>query len=161
MQILIVVGLSILSFYLETFLFHTFGRFFWPNLSLILILFLNFSLGIRYSLLAAVLLGLLKDSLGTGFFGLNILSFVTCAFLATVLQRYIYQRGSYGARIVFMFVLVTIDFLVQFMFNIMKIELSFLLALRYVFLPEVLATLLVTNICFDQLKRCVLRFFVL
>lgn len=105
-------------------------------------------------------MGLFKDSLGTGFFGLHILSFVACAFMATFLQKYIYQRGSYSSRLIFMLVLILIDFSIQFAFNFMKVELSFLQALRYVFLPEVFATLLVTNICFDQLKRCVLRFFV-
>ena len=159
-KIFIVIGLVLISFIVEVLIYNLFGRMFLPSLSLILIVFINLSLGIRYSLLAALLSGLLKDSLGIDFFGTHMLSFVACAFLATVLQKYIYHRGSGFSRLVLVAVILLADFFIQFSLNLMSGEVPFAQAVKFILVPELVATLFLTNFYFDQLKKCVLRFFV-
>ena len=159
-RILIVLLLVIITFIAECLIFNFFGRIFLPNLSLILIMFINLSLGIRYSLLAAILSGAIKDSLGIGFFGTHMLSFVACAFVAVWLKKYIYLRGSNLSRLVLLASMVLTDFTVQFFLNLMSGEVPIVEAMRFVLIPELCATLLLANLCLTQLKKCVLKFFV-
>ena len=159
-KILIVFLLAIGCFVAEFMIFNLFGRIFLPNLSLILIMFINLSLGIRYGLFAAIISGVIKDSLGIGFFGSHTLSFVVCAFLAVYLQKYIYQRGSGLSRLILLGAMVGTDFLIQFFLNLMSGEVFIADALRFIFVPEILATLLLADFSFAGLKKCVLKFFV-
>jgi rod shape-determining protein MreD len=76
------VTLFVFLFFLaEFFLFNMAGRWFLPNMLLLSIIYFNLAFGIRYSILAAVLAGTLKDSFGAGIFGLNIFVFVVCAYM--------------------------------------------------------------------------------
>ncbi len=155
--VLLLIGIV---FTFEVLIFNLLGRSFLPSLSLILIMFINLSLGIRYGLFVALSLGFLKDSLGIGFFGMHMLSYVIVTFLAVIIQKYIYLRGSGLSRLLLIATMVLVDFIVQFFLNLMSGEVPFVSALRFVFLPELLATLLLTNLCFDYFKKCALRFFV-
>ena len=159
-KILIVVLLAVGCFIVEFLIFNLFGRIFLPNLSLILIMFINLSLGIRYGLFAAIISGVIKDSLDIGFFGSHTLSFVVCTFLAVYLQKHIYHRGSGLSRLILLGVMVLTDFLIQFFLNLMSGEVPVAQAVRFIFVPEMLATLLLADFCFAQFKKCVLKFFV-
>ncbi len=61
-----------------------------PNLLLLAVIYFNLAFGIRYSIFAAVVAGLFRDSFGAGIFGLNIFAFVVCAYLTTGLKRYLH-----------------------------------------------------------------------
>jgi len=144
---------------LENVLFQFLGSWGMPNLLLLLIIFVNLTLGIRYSIFTAVLAGALKDSLSIDFFGLNLFSFVLCAYMTTILCRYIYQKGSFFSQLLLVFVicLINISFHYVMSFGIY----SFTQVIQYVLVTEILTTLLVTSFVFKQFRKCVLRYFVL
>ena len=70
-----------LFFLIEFILFNMFGSWFMPNLLLLLVIYFNFSSGIRYSIFAAVLAGILKDCFSVDVFGLNIFYFCSLCVL--------------------------------------------------------------------------------
>ena len=70
-----------LFFLTEFFVYNMFNRWLMPNLSLLLVVFFTLYLGIRYGLFTAVLAGILEDSFGISMFGVNLFSFVVCAYL--------------------------------------------------------------------------------
>ncbi|MBU1997618.1 MAG: rod shape-determining protein MreD, partial [Candidatus Omnitrophica bacterium] len=96
---LIIIVLTFLCFLLEFLIFNIVGRWFMPNLLLLLVIFFNLYLGIRYSIFTAVCAGLLKDSFCASVFGINLVSYVVCAYMVTFLKRYIYHAGSKSSRL--------------------------------------------------------------
>ena len=154
----VIVALSFVFFLMEFFLFNLLGRWFKPNLLLLLVLFFNFYLGIRYSLITALIAGFLKDSFSLNTFGCHIFSFVLCAFLTTVTKKYLFHTSAQSLRILLAFFMSILNVLVLYILNSMFIPLDFDQVFKFVLIPEVLATTLVANATFWQLKKCVLKF---
>ena len=71
-KIITIIFLSFFFLWLEFFLFNYVHPWVTPNFLLLLIIFVNLWLGIRFSLFAAVVAGLLKESFSTDFFGFHI-----------------------------------------------------------------------------------------
>ncbi|MCK5581863.1 MAG: rod shape-determining protein MreD [Candidatus Omnitrophica bacterium] len=135
------------------------GDWFKPNLLIILIVFFNLFRGIRYSILAALLAGLLKDSLGVKPFGINIFAFVACAYLTTYIKMYIYHVGSVASRVFLVFVITTINVLILYILNMIFFPVSFTEMFCFILIPELAATLLLTAYVFEKLKQCALRLY--
>lgn len=145
--------LTYLFFLTEFLLFNTFGRWGTPNLTLLLIIFLNLYLGIRYGLLAAFCAGVLRDSLSSGVFGVHIFLFMSCAFLATVLRRNFYRPGSRLSRLIVTSGVVTVFILIQSLLRSMDQEMVFAEIFWYVFLPQFILTLACATFVFTRLKE--------
>ncbi len=152
-RLLIILGCTYLFFLLEFLLFNAFGRWGKPELLLILIIFFNLYLGIRYGLLCAFFAGILKDAFSTQIFGIYIFLFMFCAFLATILRRNFYRPGSRLSRLIVTGGVIGVFILGQAVLYSMNYESVWNGVVRYVFLPEVMMTLISATFVFTRLKN--------
>ncbi len=157
-RIIVITFLAFIFYFIEFVLFNLLGRWFTPNLLITLIIFFNLYLGIRYSLLTAVMAGIVKDSFGIDFFGSNIFSFVICAYLTTLIKRYLYQIGSISSRVLLIFLITILNALIHAMLNSIFNLVDFREMIVNVLFPEVLATTLMANYVWARLKKIVVKF---
>ena len=158
MRKILLISLAVfVSYLIEFFLFNLGGRWFMPNLLLLVVVYFNLAFGIRYSIFAAVLSGVFADSFGTGVFGINIFSYVLCAFMATFLKRYLHYVASRSSRLILVFSVTIVHLLTHFFLKLMMGRVEVLEIIRYVFIPEIITTLIVTSFFFAQLRKCVLK----
>ena len=154
---ILIAILTVAIFWFEFILFNVLGHWFKPNLLLLLIIFFNLSWGIRYSLLAGFLAGLLKDSLSVNVFGFYLLPFVLSAYLTTLVRKYIYQRESRASGILVVFLVSLLHGLIQYLLSEMLGEVPLQEALVYGILPEAMITILAGIPVFQVLRRCASR----
>jgi rod shape-determining protein MreD len=153
MKRLLVILISVYIFFLaEFFLFNMFGRWAKPDLLLILIVFFNLYLGVRFGLLCAFFAGLLRDAFSPETFGTYIFLFMFSAVLAIILRRNFYQPGSRLSRLVVTFGVVVGFVGAETVLKAMTGDVDGLAALRYVAIPELVTTLLVATFIFNNLK---------
>ena len=156
-RIITVLALTLIFFLAEYLLVTVFGKIFIPNLILLLIIFLDLSMGIRYALLAAFLGGGIRDAYSTQFFGFHILTLMLTAYVTTILTRIIYQKGSWWSLLLLIFCINSILLLCQ---GALSLYLnSFPGFIRNIYLPEILMTLLFAGFVFNYLRKCVLRLY--
>lgn len=151
-RIFIIIGLTYIFFLLEFLMFDAFGRWGKPNLLIILIVFFNLYLGIRYGLIAGFAAGVLKDAFSAQIFGVYIFLFMSCAFLATILRRNFYRPGSRWSRLV-----VTGGVVVSFVFcqaviYAMNADIEWRGVLGNVLVPELTVTMICATFVFTRLK---------
>lgn len=156
-KIILIVLVVFLSFLIEFFLFNMGGRWLMPNVLLLVIIYFNLAFGIRYSIFAAVLAGVLKDSFGIEVFGIHIFTFVLCAYMTTILKRYLHYVASRRSRLVLVLCVTIIHICGYYCLQLMLGGVSGAQILLFVFFPEVVTTLLVTSLIFTQLRKCVLK----
>ncbi len=159
-KILFITIFAFLFFIIEFIVFNMIGRWAMPNLLILIVIFVNLSFGIRYGLFTAVLAGVIKDSFSTSFFGINVFSFVVCAYMTTILKRYFYDKHSRSSRLLLVFSICLINVLVHFVLYTMFGVVDIIQTFQYILIPEIFTTLIVTAYTFRQLKKCVLRLFV-
>jgi len=158
MRKIILIALVVFVFFLiEFFLFNLGGRWFMPNLLLLVIIYFNLAFGIRYSIFAAVLAGIIKDSFGAGVFGVHIFSFVLCAHMTTILKRYLQYVASRRSRLLLVLCVTIIHIMGYFFLQLIVGKVNIVQVLTFVAIPEILTTLLVTSFIFAQLRKCVLK----
>ncbi|MBN1869978.1 MAG: rod shape-determining protein MreD [Candidatus Omnitrophica bacterium] len=161
MRKIILVPVCVLIFFLaEFFLYNMVGRIFVPDLLLLAIIYFNLAFGIRYSIYAAVLAGIMKGSFSTDMFGFHIFSFVLCAYVTTVLKRYLHYVASHRSRLLLVFLIILTNLLIQLLLRSIVGEIDPIQCFKFVFVPEILMTLVVTSFIFAELKKCVSRLFV-
>lgn len=158
-KLLAIALLVFICFLAEFLLFNIVGRWAKPNLLILLIIFFNLAFGIRYSLVAAVLGGLLKESLSLNIFGFYLLPFVLCAYMTTVLRQTIYHRGSPFSRLLLVAIVIGIYTVTQYGLSLFSGLLNPLDSLQFVLAPELLITLIITPWFFHKLKLCVSKLF--
>jgi len=160
MRKIILIPACVLVFFLaEFFLFNMAGRWFMPNLLLLMVIYFNLVFGIRYSIFAAIFAGILKDSFGTGIFGMNIFAFVLCAYMTTVLKKYLYYVTSRFSKFLLVFFVTTVHIIAYFCLQTMFGKINAVQTFKFVFVPEILTTLIATSFIFTQLRKCVSRLF--
>ncbi|MBZ0167134.1 MAG: rod shape-determining protein MreD, partial [Candidatus Omnitrophica bacterium] len=152
-----VLVLVVIFFLAEYLLVTVVGKAYMPNLMLLLVIFLDLSLGIRYALLAAVVGGAIKDSFGIQFFGFHVLTLMLCAYLTTILVRVIYQKGSWLSLLLLIFCINTIQLVCQWTLS-MNLQ-YFTGFLRDIYFPETFMTLLLAGTIFKYLRKCVLKLY--
>jgi len=158
MKKLLIISLLVYSLFLiQLILVNIFGPMFIPNLLLILVMFIVLFFGIRYGIITAVLAGLFVDSFSTNIIGINIISFIVCAYLTTILQKYIYRRGSPLTRLLLVFCIITINMFIHVILYVILGVIEIKQTLLYIYLPEVTTTVLIANWLFHKLKQCALR----
>ena len=155
------IALFVLIFFLiEFFLFNLLGRWFLPNLLLLLIMFANLYFGVRYSILAAFLAGILKDSFSTQLPGFYLLPFLVCAYVTTLLKNWVYHMGSQFSRLILIMLVLVTHVIVSFIIYAMSNDVALADVMKYVFIPQVVTTLVIANLIFKTLKICVSKFYV-
>ena len=142
-------------FFLEFALNRFWGMLLTPDFSILLIVFFSLYWGIRYSLITAVLAGILKDSFATNGFGMHLFSYVVCAYLTTILIKYIYQRGSRELRVILVVVMTFIQGIMHFLLLNVFADVSLGESLLVAIIPGALVNALVANFVFDRMKLCV------
>ena len=158
-KIIVIVFFVFIFFFIEFLIFNVCGPNFVPNLLLLLVIFFNLYLGIRYSLLAAIFAGILKDSFSTNMFGIHLVTFIACAYMTTFFKKYIYHMGSTAPRVILIFLVVVLNIMMNYLLRLVFISMDATEVLRYILLPELLMTLLVATFTFNQLKKCVSKLF--
>jgi len=159
-KILLISVCVFISFLAEFFIFNLTGQWFTPNLLLLVIIYFNLAFGIRFSIFAAVLAGILKDSFSADIFGLNIFSFVLCAYMTTILKRYIHYVASRRSRFLLVFFIAVINVATHFCLHMMFGEINAGEVLEFVLIPEIVMTIFATSFVFIRLQKCVSKLFV-
>ncbi len=158
-NVLFVIGLVLGVFILQFFLVNTIGRQWTPNFLLLLIVFITLVLGIRLGLTAALIGGFLLDSYSADQFGLNILAMILCSYLVVVIHRYLFHSGSRQAILFLTFLILVFDVLWKFFLHALVGYVDVKETFLYVFLPEVILTLLFASTFYRGLRQCVSRLF--
>ncbi len=145
-------------FLIEFFLFDLGGRFLKPNLLILLIVYINLTFGVRYSLLTALFAGLIKDSFSVNVFGLETFTFVLSAFMSSILRKYLFHTSLYSLRIILAFCISFIYSMIFCVLYSMFIQMDFKEFIVFVLFPEVFLTTLVADFTFRKLRKCALKF---
>jgi rod shape-determining protein MreD len=151
-RLFLVIVSTYLFFLAEFFLFNVFGRWGKPDLLLILIVFYNLYLGIRYGLVSAFAAGLLRDSFSPEDFGTYIFLFMMCACLATILRRNFYQPGSRLSRLVVTLGVVLSFVTAEALLKSMAADVDGVGVIRHIIIPECVTTMAVATFVFTKLK---------
>ena len=162
-RIAIIALVSYLAFALEFLLVNFWGQWGKPELLILVVIFFNLYLGIRFSIIAAVFCGIFKDVSGVGPFGTYVLVYIVGAYVTTLVRRYLYEPGSRFSRAVVTFFVVIGCFCVQAVLANMSHEVDsqrFTSLLYYILAPQLLTTMIAATYVFAQLKK-ISTFFVL
>lgn len=158
-RILTIIFFVLLFFFIEFLLFNLAGPDFMPDMLLLLVIFFNLSLGIRYSIFTAILAGILRDAFSAGVFGIHLCAFIVGAYLTTFLKRYIYHRGSQFSLLILVFAVTLADIAIHAALRGLTGEMNWADMARRVILPQIFWTLVSAVYTFHFLKRCVLKLF--
>jgi len=147
-----------LAFLLEFVLYNAFGRWGKPELMVLVVVFCSLYWGIRHSLWAAFIAGILGDAFSIEPFGTHLLVYITAAYLATFIRRNFYQPGSRFSRgMVAFFVLVAV-FVMETFLHMRLFEVRWGEAVGYVLVPQALATMVAATFVFHRLRDMAVRF---
>ncbi len=152
-RIAVIILVCYLAFALEFLLYNFWGPWGKPELLMLTVIFFNLYLGIRFSIIAAIFCGILKDTLGLAPFGTHIIVYIAAGYLTTFVRRYLYQPGSKFSRAVVTFLVVTGAFIVQAVLTNMDHEVHVARLLLYVLIPQLVTTMIAATYVFEQLRR--------
>jgi len=152
-RILVIALVSYLAFALEFLLYNFWGQWGKPELLVLVVIFFNLYLGIRFSIIAAVFCGIFKDASGVAPFGTYVLVYIAGAYVTTLVRRYLYEPGSRFSRVVVTFFVVIGCFLVQAVLSNMNHEVHLGELFAYLLVPQLLTTMIAATYVFAQLKN--------
>jgi rod shape-determining protein MreD len=155
-RVAVIALVSYVAFALEFVLYNfwgPWGRWFKPELLILVVIFFNLYLGIRFSIIAALFCGFFKDSSGVAPFGTYILVYISAAYMTTLVRRYLYQPGSRFSRAVVTFLVTFGCVLVQAVLSNMNHELRLGELFVYLLLPQLLTTMVAATYVFSQLRN--------
>ena len=151
-RILVIALVSYLAFALEFLLYNFWGQWGKPELLILVIIFFNLYLGIRFGIIAAIFCGIFKDASGIAPFGTYILVYIAGSYLTILVRRYLYQPGSRFSRGVVSFFVVIGCFIVQVILSNMNHEVHMDGLLVYILVPQLLTTMIAATYVFEQLS---------
>jgi rod shape-determining protein MreD len=152
-RVAVIALVSYVAFALEFLLYNFWGQWGKPELLILVVIFFNLYLGIRFSIIAAIFCGVLKDTSGVTPFGTNVLVYMAASYLTTIVRRYLYEPGSRFSRIIVTFFVVTGCFIVQTTLLNMNHEVNMGDLIIYLLVPQLLTTLIAATYVFQQLKN--------
>ena len=152
-RVAVIALLSYLAYALEFLLYNFWGPWGKPELLILVVIFFNLYLGIRFSIIAAVFCGIFKDASGVAPFGTYVLVYIAGAYVTTFVRRYWYQPGSRFSRGVVAFFVVLGCFIVQAILTSMNHEARVGIQWLYLLFPQVLTTMLAATYVFEQLRN--------
>ncbi|MBF0511674.1 MAG: rod shape-determining protein MreD [Candidatus Omnitrophica bacterium] len=152
-RIAVIALISYMAFILEFLLYHFWGAWGSPSLLMLVVIFFNLYLGIRYSITAALFCGFFKDVSGVAPFGTYILIYVMAAYLTTLARQYVYEPGSRFSRVVVTFLVVAGCFILQAFLSNMSHDIVWRDLFLHVLLPQLTITMVVATYVFIQLRN--------
>jgi rod shape-determining protein MreD len=152
-RVAVIALVSYLGFALEFLLYNFWGQWGKPELLILVVIFFNLYLGIRFSIIAAVFCGLFKDASGIAPFGTYVLVYIAGAYLTTIVRRYLYQPGSKVSRALVTFFVVIGCFIVQVILSNMNHEYRLGEQLLYLLVPQLLTTMIAATYVFGKLRN--------
>ena len=152
-RIAVIALVCYLAYALEFLLYNFWGEWGKPELLILVVIFFNLYLGIRFSIIAAVLGGILKDASGVAPFGTYVLVYIAGSYVTTLVRRYLYQPGSRFSRGGVTFFVVVGCFIVQAILTNMNHEIRLNELLLYLLLPQLLTTMIAATYVFAQLRN--------
>ena len=125
-----------------------------PDILLLAVIFFSLFFDRETALEASVVAGLLRDAVSTGFFGSNAILFFMVAFFASLFRDKIYKE-FFLAQICFVMAVAALFYLGGFFFKnlICPFALSFPEGLRWVILPAVVYTSIISPLAFFLLDK--------
>ncbi len=151
-RIIIIALLAYLFFILEFILYDLFGPWGQPQLLLLLIVFFGLYAGIRYSIAAALIAGLLKDIVGLELWGTHVFIFLCAAYVTTLVRRNFYQPGSPFSRAAVAFLVLAGSFIVEVLLYLMRHDVHGAELFTNVFFPQLLTTMVAVTFVFNRLR---------
>jgi rod shape-determining protein MreD len=151
-RILIITLICYLLFAAEFVLYNSFGAWGKPELLILAIVFFNLYLGIRFGIIAALICGLLKDSISIEPFGTYLFVYTAGAYATTFARQYLYQPGSRFSRAMVAFFAVASCFIVQSAVTLMNHEVRFNEVLVYLLIPQLITTMVAATFVFHRLR---------
>ena len=152
-RVAVIALVSYLAFALEFLLYNFWGQWGKPELLILVVVFFNLYLGIRFSIIAAVFCGLFKDASGLAPFGTYVMVYIAGAYLTTFVRKYLYEPGSRFSRIVVTFFVVVGCFIIEVMVSNMTHDSALSDQLIYALAPQLLTTLIAATYVYAQLKN--------
>ena len=152
-RIAVIAVVCYLAYALEFLLYNFWGEWGKPELLILVVIFFNLYLGLRFSIIAAVLGGILKDASGVAPFGTYVLVYIAGSYVTTLVRRYLYQPGSRFSRGVVTFFVVVGCFIVQAILSNMNHEIRLNELLVYLLVPQLLTTMIAATYVFAQLRN--------
>ena len=150
---MVVIGLvCYLAFASEFVLYNAFGAWGKPEFLILVVVFFNLYLGIRFSIISAVFCGLFKDACGIAPWGTYLLVYIAAAFMTTLVRRYLYQQGSRFSRGLVAFFVLVACFIIQASLAAANHDIRAHELLVDIFIPQVLTTMAVATLVFQQLR---------
>src|SRR5271167_611251 len=93
-RVVVIALISYLAYALEFLLYNFWGEWGKPELLILVVIFFNLYLGVRFGLISAVFCGIFKDVSGVAPFGTYILVYIAGSYVTVFVRRYLYQQGS-------------------------------------------------------------------
>lgn len=152
-RVAVIALVSYAAFALEFLLYNFWGQWGKPELLMLAVVFFNLYLGIRFSIIAAVFCGLLKDALSVAPFGTYLVVYMAATYMTTLIRRYLYQPGSRASRALVTFLVIVGCFIIQTVLSNMNRELHLGQLLVYLLLPQLVTTMIVATYVFGQLRN--------
>jgi len=152
-RVAVIALISYCAFALEFLLYNFWGQWGKPELLILVVIFFNLYLGIRFSIIAALFCGLFKDASGAAPFGTYLLVYICAAYMTTLVRQYIYQPGSRFSRAVVTCLVIIGCFIVQALLANMDREVRLGELLYYLLLPQMITTMVAATYVFAKLKN--------
>ena len=153
MKRMVVIGLvCYLAFASEFVLYNAFGAWGKPEFLILVVVFFNLYLGIRFSIISAVFCGLFKDACGIAPWGTYLLVYIAAAFMTTLVRRYLYQQGSRFSRGLVAFFVLVACFIIQAFLAAANHDIRAHELLVDIFIPQVVTSMAVATLVFQQLR---------
>ena len=151
-RVAVILALAYLSFVCEFILYNVFGPWGKPELLILLFIFFNLYLGIRYSLVAAIAAGFLRDASSVSPFGTYLFVYVAGAYCTTVVNKYLYQPGSRFSRVMVALVVVLFCFTVELVLHMIEYDVRLTEVLTYVLWPQLVTTMVAATFVFLRMR---------
>ena len=151
-QYLWMAVLTYVAFLGEFVLYNVFGPWGKPEFLLLWIIFSNLYWGVRHSLVAAVMGGLLKGAFDIEPSMTHVFLFVCAAYLTTFIRKTVYKPGSRFSRLVVAFLVLVSVFVVDLLLHVRLMDVRLLEALTHILFPSLVLTMLAATLVFAWLK---------
>jgi len=155
-RLTLIAVLSYFFFILEFTINGSLGGWAKPELLLLLVVFWGLYSGIRYSIVAAVISGLLKDAFSIMPFGTYLFLFIAAAYLTTMVRTTVYQPGSRFSRAVVSFFVLVGCFFIEMMLYLMNHDVRFSDLFFNILLPQMVTTMVAVTFVFHGLRSLAL-----
>ena len=131
-----------------------------PDLSLLTVIFVTLSLGFRYGFISALVAGALKESFGSQGFGMALVPYLVCAYLADYLKHRFALRPSLISRLAIVLSCLLVQIVIQMIFFLRWHPVDFAALTTSILIPQILVTMLVSEIFFNMCRPCASKLFV-